>query len=92
MEDPRKEKPVTLCIYLYKAKIRSDGSFVKLRLIIVVIGDLKNKEFIGDTWFPTASMRTLKDFFAGYSNNKSRVHQLDFIGSFVQGNVKYLVL
>ena len=40
-----------------QGKNRSDGSFDKLKLRIVVIGDMKNKELFRDTWSPTASMR-----------------------------------
>ena len=43
---------------------------------------------IGDTWSPTASMRTLKYFLAHAAKNKSRVHQLYFIGAFLQAKVK----
>ena len=43
---------------------------------------------IGDTWSPTASMRTLKYFLADAAKHKARVHQLDFIGAFLQANVK----
>ena len=43
---------------------------------------------VGDTWSPTASMRTLKYFLADAAKNKSRVHQLDFIGALLQANVK----
>ena len=39
---------------VYKAKAQSDGSLDKLKLIIVVIVDLQNKDLIGDTWSPTA--------------------------------------
>ena len=35
---------------VYKAKIQSDGSLDKLKLRIVVRGDLKNKKMVGDTW------------------------------------------
>ena len=45
---------------VYKAKIQSDGSLDKLNVIIVVRGDLQNKEMVGDTWSPTVSMRNLK--------------------------------
>ena len=45
---------------LYKAKIQSDGSLDKLKLRIVVRGDLQNKELVGGTWSPTDSMRTIK--------------------------------
>ena len=43
---------------------------------------------IGDTWSPTPSMRTFKYFLADAAKYKARVHQLDFIGAFLQSNVK----
>ena len=43
---------------------------------------------VGDTCSPTASMRTLKYFLADAAKHKARVHQLDFIGVFLQANVK----
>ena len=43
---------------------------------------------VGDTWLPTVSMRTLKYFLADASKHKARVHQLDFIGAFLQAKVK----
>ena len=64
---------------VYKAKIQSDGSLDKLKLRIVVRGDLQNKELVGYTWSSTASMMTLKYFLADAGNHKTRVHQLDFI-------------
>ena len=72
---------------VYKAKIQSDGSLDKLKPRIVVRGDLQNKEMVGDTWSPTASMGTLKYLLADAAKNKSRVHQLDFIGAFLQAKV-----
>ena len=54
----------------------------------MVRGDLQNKETVGDTWSPTASMRTLKYFLADAAKHKTRVHQLDFIGAFLQAKVK----
>ena len=73
---------------VYKAKIRSDGSLDKLKLGIVVRGDLQNKKLVGDTRSPTASMRTLKYFLEDATKHKARVHQLDFIGAFLQAKVK----
>ena len=73
---------------VYKAKIQSDGSLDKLKLRIVVRGYLQNKKMVGDTWSPTASMMTLKYFLADVAKHKSRVHQLDFIGAFLQAKVK----
>ena len=43
---------------------------------------------VGDTWSPTASMRTLKYFLADADKHKAIVHQLDFIGAFLQAKVK----
>ena len=65
---------------LYKTKIQSYGSLDKLKLRIVFRKDLQNKEMVGDTWSPTASMRTFKYFLADAAKHKARVHQLDFIG------------
>ena len=79
---------VTPCMDVYKAKIQSNGSLYKLKLRIVVRGNLQNKEMVGDTWSPTASMRTLKYFLADASKHIARVHQLDFIGAFLQAKVK----
>ena len=73
---------------VYKAKIQSDGSLDKLKLRILVRRDLQNKEFVGYTWSPTAFMRTFKYFLADSNKHKSRVHQLDLIGSLLQEKVK----
>ena len=54
---------MTTCIDIYKSKIQSDGSLDKIKLIIVVRGDLQNEKLVVDTWSPTASMRNLKYFF-----------------------------
>ena len=88
IEDPKDGEPVTQCMDVYKPKIQSYGSLDKLKLRIVVRGDLQNKEMIGDTLSPTVSMRTLKYFLADAAKHKARVHQLDFIEAFLQANVK----
>ena len=43
---------------------------------------------VGDNWSPIASMRTLKYFLADAAKHKAIVHQLDFIGAFLQAKVK----
>ena len=40
IEDQNEGEPVTTCMDMYKAKIQSDGSLDKVKLIIVVRGDL----------------------------------------------------
>ena len=71
-----------------KEKIQSDGSLDILKLKIVVRGDLHNKEMVGDTWSPKASMSTLKYFLADAAKHKAIFHQLYFIGAFLQAKVK----
>ena len=63
----------------------------QVKLIILVRGDLKNKELFGDTWSPTASMRTLKYFLADAAKHKARVNQLYFIGELLQAKVNNIV-
>ena len=46
---------------------------------------------IGDTWDPIASMRTLKYLIVYATKHKERLCQLDFIGVFIQANVKHRV-
>ena len=53
---------MTPCTDVYKDKIQSDGSLDKLKLRIVVRGDLQNKDLDKENWSPTSSMRTLKYF------------------------------
>ena len=43
---------------------------------------------VGDTWSPTASMRTVKYFFPDATKQKAIVHQLDFIQALLQAKVK----
>ena len=47
MDDPEEGYSVTQFMYIYREKIQSDGSIDKLKLIILVRGDFKNKEMIG---------------------------------------------
>ena len=72
---------MTPCMDMQKSKIQSYGSLDKLKPIIIVRGDLKNKDTIGDTWYPKESMSTLKYFLADYYKYKTRVHKFDFIGA-----------
>ena len=60
MEDPSKGYPVTPCMDVYKSKIKSDGIIDQLKLIVMVRGGFQNKEMIGDKWYPTSSIRTMK--------------------------------
>ena len=43
MYDQEKEEPVTLCMYIYKAKPRYDGSLDKLKFKTVIRGYMQNK-------------------------------------------------
>ena len=87
-EYPEKDKPVTPCMDVYKAKIQYDGSLDKIKNRIVVRGDFQNKELVGDTWSSTASMRNLKYILADATKHKAIVHYLDFIGAFLKEKFK----
>ena len=54
----------------------------------MVGGDLQNKQLVGYTWSPTAYMSTLEYFLSDTANHKARVHQLYFIGAFLQEKLK----
>ena len=43
---------------------------------------------VGDAWSPTASMENFKCFLADATKHKAIVHQLDFIGAFLQAKLK----
>ena len=90
MDDPDKGDAVTPFMDFYKENIQSYGSLDKLKLRILVRGDFQNKDIIGYTWYPTSSMSTLNYFLEYASRNKVRVHQLNFIGEFIQANVKHI--
>jgi len=49
---------------IFKVKVRSDGSLVKLKTQLVVRGDLQDKNITEDKWSSTASFRSLKMFLA----------------------------
>ena len=49
MEDISKVDPVNPFMYVYKSKIKYDGSIDKLNFRIVVRGYMQNKDMIGYT-------------------------------------------
>ena len=52
IEDQNEGEPVNPCMYVYKANVQSDGSIDKLKLRIVVRGDLQYKEMGNFISFP----------------------------------------
>ena len=46
---------------------------------------------VGDTWSPTASMRTFKYFLADAAKHKAIFNQIDFIVAFLQAKVNNIV-
>ena len=91
MGDPEKGNPTTPCMGVYKSNIQSDGSLDKLKLIILVKGDLHNKWMIGDTLDTTESRRNLTHLLPDVENHKARVHQLYLFREFLQANFKHRV-
>ncbi len=73
---------------IFKVKIQSDGTLDKLKMRMVVRGDLQAKDISEDKWSPTASFRSLKMFLANAARLKARVRQLDFVGAFLQAKMR----
>ena len=67
---------MTACMDVYQTKIQCDGIPDKLKLRIVVRGDLQNKKLVGDTWSQTDFMRTLKYLLEDAAKHKARLYQL----------------
>ncbi|MGH7974584.1 MAG: hypothetical protein ACREBR_03580 [bacterium] len=88
LEDPKMDDKVTPCMDTYRAKLKSNGTLDKLKVRIVVRGDLQKQQSHEDTWSPTASVKLLRVFLAHAARMKCRVKQLDFIGAFLQANVR----
>jgi hypothetical protein len=72
----------------FKVKVKSDGSLDKLKMRLVVRGDLQDKNITEDKWSPTASFHSLKMFLAHAAHIKARVKQLDFVGAFLQAKMR----
>ncbi len=70
-----------------KVKNQSDGTLDKLKNRIIVCGDLQSKEDLKDKWSHTASFSALKMFLAHACHLKVHVHQLKFVGPYLQANV-----
>ena len=70
MYDQYKVDPVTPCMDVYKAKMQSDVILYRLKLVILVRGDVQNKEIIGYTWSPISLIRNLKCFLEDVAKNK----------------------
>jgi hypothetical protein len=87
LESSKDGEPVIPTMETNKVKIKSYGSLYKLKCRIVVRGDLQDTG-MEDSWSPTAPFRSLKMFLADAARNRCRVHQLDFVGAFLQANVR----
>ena len=75
---------------VYKVKILYDSSLDKLKLIIVVRGWFHNNEIVGDYWYPTESMSSMNYLLTDSAKHNEIVNQLDYIGSFLQANIKHI--
>ena len=83
---------MTSCMDVYKAKIQSNGSLEKLKCKILIRRDFQNKDMIGYTWSSTELMKNMKYFLADSAKYKGIVHELYFVGAFLQHNIKHRFL
>jgi hypothetical protein len=87
LDTPKVEEPTIPTMETHKVKIKSDVSLDNLKCRIVVRKHLQDTA-MEDSWSPTAVFRSLKMFLADTARNKFRVYELDFIGVFLQANVR----
>jgi len=71
-----------------KAKLNSYGGLDKLKARICLRGDMQIKDVHNIQWSPTASSRLLKCVMADSAQNRTLIHQLDFIQAFIQSDTK----
>ena len=87
-EQPNDDDPIILVTAKFRTKINSDGTIDKLKARICIRGDMQAQYTEFDTWCPIGNFRDLKIFLAFAAHYKCRVHQLDFIGAFLQAIAK----
>ena len=85
LSEPLEEEPIIPIMADCRVKIRADGNVEKFKCRIVFRGDLQCQLI---SWSPTASQRSLKLFLTDATCLTARVRQLDFIGAFLQANMR----
>ena len=73
---------------IYKAKSTSSGTLEKLKARCCARGDLIKDPHDQDNWSSCASQRTVREFIATATSLDSKIKQLDFIGSYLQANMR----
>jgi hypothetical protein len=67
----------------FRTKLTSIGAIDKLKGRICLRGDMQEKGY-GDTWCAIAGFRALRIFLSTAACQRCCVHQLDFVGTFLQ--------
>ena len=86
--DPLPGEQILPLKWVFKVKIKANGSIDKLKARLVCRGDLQKLPPDEDTWSPTASMRLLKFFIGDAARNQRQIKQADFIAAYLQAKVK----
>ncbi|XP_074304226.1 uncharacterized protein LOC141638943 [Silene latifolia] len=75
--------------WVYKVKLRSDGSVERYKARLVVLG---NKQEVGidyyETFAPTAKMVTIRVFLAIVASRRWFMHQMDVHNAFLHGDLE----
>ena len=88
LDEPKEGEEVTPCMETFKVKITSAGLLDKGKTRICVRGDIQRKTITEDTWSPVSSFRLLKAFTAHAAKCKAIMFQLDYVGAFLQAQVR----
>ena len=73
---------------VFKAKSKSDGSLDKLKARFCDRGDLEAHNDLFDNWSSCVSQRTVRAFIAHATKRQRIPKQLDFIGAYLQADMK----
>ena len=88
IEDSTNDDVVIPTTYVFKIKLKSDGSWDKAKARCCVRGDIQRKIITEDKLSATANKKSLRIFLAQVAKCGSHVFQLDFIGAFLQAPVR----
>ena len=88
LETKRTDEKVTPTLLTCVVKPTAQGTLEKLKVRIVVRGDIQKAIVDEDPWSGTVASRTMKSFLATVAKLKKMVKQIDFISAFLQRNAR----